>query len=903
MGWIGVLRFGLCIAVTIVSVFFSQSIEAYAQENATIEKSAATLPQPDKAVQGPPQSESVDKLLNLKKTIKVEQENGFTKVVFPFHIPDVRTAAYTRGNQLWVVFDQPVELDFLPIEHISKEEFKFDPTDIFWIKKIQKESIDEASTFVMMEFADFIYEQPHISMSKNGNDWVLTIEIAEKIKKSPWDEIVYATSKPYASPYPYVEMNLRSNINLIRYEDPYVGDQIVVAPLAAHHKYVDRNYQYIDFNILKTAQGVAVQRISDTAIINQHGSYLRISAAGGVNISKRIFAYEQNKKDKSKKEGYSRAKRTVDVADLQFDDETGLSLNSYLVATKNFESQHEKLLHAIIKAENDSAKLRFHMNLALFYLANGLYKEATAAYNYIAESYPHNLLGFRYKLLGAVANYMDHNYQTAFNIIGQESINNVPNILRPEIRFWKAITRYASGFVNDIIMGNDEVEFFTDRDKYLLIEYPDEVVSRLGFTMLENQLEIKNFDSAEKILKAFDNMELSARNNNTKEYYWSLYGIATDATEEMITKHLEQCMNDYSDVYNRTRCRFELVKYHSDIKAIKPEEALNELEKMAVIWRGDNMEMQIQQEIGELYLKRGEIQEALRTWKRVKNNFPTHSQALIIERKMNKIFIDFFLKTSNLSPKEAFDAVAVFYEFKELMPVGKIGDRIIEKLIDNLVELDLVESASELLEHLIKNRLAGTQKERSINKLLKLYLIRNQIDKALSALSLGDSYDDLPLTIRKERKFIHAKLLGKKGRVEAAMDLLNNEDERETDPIKAQIFWDNHDWRHFTLYSEPYLYSIVNSKNTLSGNDLIKLVMQCIAYVKSGEHDLLRKLYDSFKERLPQTNKYGEIVEALRNVAEISSDRSIVEIISQSKKLETLLNELLKLIRQEKLNQ
>jgi tetratricopeptide (TPR) repeat protein len=902
-----VLRFALALALQ-ACIFIAGLTPVHAQEQAVNAPSgdpaqtqpASTQPPPTNNSQGPEQqSENLNRIINFTKTITVEQSNGLTKIVFPFDVADVKSAAYRRGNQLWVVFDQPVEMEFKPITHVSKEEFKFDPSDIYWIKNIRKEPIDEAATFVVMDFAKFLYEKPYVSMTKDGNNWILTIEIADKVKKSPWDEIVYAVSKPYATPYPYVEMNLRSNITLIRYEDPYVGDDIVVAPLAAHHKYVDRNYQYIDFNIMETAQGVVVQRISDTAVVNQNGPNLRISAAGGVNISKRIFARKSdNKGDKEKQDGHSRARRTVDVADLRFDDETGLSLNSYVVENKNFEAQQDKILHSIIKAENDDDKLRFHMNLALFYLANGLYKEATAAYNYIAENYKQEKLGFRYKLLGAVSYYMDHRYQRAFEIIGREAINNIPSILRPEVRFWKAVVRYQSGFVNDIIMGNDEVDFFTDRDKHILVEYPQHIISRLGFTMLENQLEMKNFAAAEKILKTMDTMGFSAREKNSKEYYWALYSIAIDATEETIVKHLEKCMNDYSDVYNRARCRLQSVKYRTTIKDITIDEALQELEKIAVIWRGDDLEIGIQQEIGDMYLKSGQVQEALRTWKRVKNNYPTHAQSLILERKMNKVFIDYFLKSNQKTPVEAFEATATFYEFKELMPIGRIGDRIIEKLIANLVKLDLVESASDLLAHLIKNRLSGTNKERAINELLRLYIAQNKIDEAMSTLSLGDDYEDLPQDIRTERKFMHARLLGKKGRVEAAMDLLVDEDLRDADPIKSQIFWENKKWDKFTLHSEPYLYSIIDNKDTLSDEDLVKLVMQCIAYIKSGQQELLRKTYDAFKDRLPNAGRYAELIEALRNVAAISGDKSLIEIITQSKKLENLLNDLIKIIRQ-----
>ena len=55
----------------------------------------------------------------------------------------------------------------------------------------------------------------------------------------------------------------------------------------------------------------------------------------------------------------------------------------------------------------------------------------------------------------------------------------------------------------------------------------------------------------------------------------------------------------------------------------------------------------------------------------------------------------------------AIDALSLFYDFRDLTPVGRRGDEMIRKLADRLVSVDLLDQAAELLQHQVDNRLQG----------------------------------------------------------------------------------------------------------------------------------------------------------------------------------------------------
>src|SRR4030095_10827024 len=55
----------------------------------------------------------------------------------------------------------------------------------------------------------------------------------------------------------------------------------------------------------------------------------------------------------------------------------------------------------------------------------------------------------------------------------------------------------------------------------------------------------------------------------------------------------------------------------------------------------------------------------------------------------------------------AIDALALFYDFRELTPIGRRGDEMIRRLAERLMAVDLLDQAAELLQHQVDHRLQG----------------------------------------------------------------------------------------------------------------------------------------------------------------------------------------------------
>ena len=78
----------------------------------------------------------------------------------------------------------------------------------------------------------------------------------------------------------------------------------------------------------------------------------------------------------------------------------------------------------------------------------------------------------------------------------------------------------------------------------------------------------------------------------------------------------------------------------------------------------------------------------------------------------------------------AIDALSLFYDFRDLTPVGRRGDEMIRKLADRLVSVDLLDQAAELLQHQVDNRLQGAARAQVAVRLAVIYLMARKPDRA-----------------------------------------------------------------------------------------------------------------------------------------------------------------------------
>ena len=139
---------------------------------------------------------------------------------------------------------------------------------------------------------------------------------------------------------------------------------------------------------------------------------------------------------------------------------------------------------------------------------------------------------------------------------------------------------------------------------------------------------------------------------------------------------------------------------------LKRTDVISELETLTALWRGDETEIEALQMLARLYTEENRYRDAFYVMRTALRAHPNSEMTRRIQEEAAVTFDSLFLAGKG-DALPAIDALSLFYDFRELTPIGRRGDEMIRRLADRLVSVDLLYQASELLQHQIDNRLQG----------------------------------------------------------------------------------------------------------------------------------------------------------------------------------------------------
>jgi tetratricopeptide (TPR) repeat protein len=235
---------------------------------------------------------------------------------------------------------------------------------------------------------------------------------------------------------------------------------------------------------------------------------------------------------------------------------------------------------------------------------------------------------------------------------------------------------------------------------------------------------------------------------------------------------------------------------------ISPADALHELETLSVMWRGDGIEVKALVMMARLYSDAGRFGESLaadRSATRLQPNAEISRQG---QDEAAALFAQLFLgsKGDDLPPV---DALGLFYEYRELTPIGRRGDEMIRRLADRLVAVDLLDQASELLQYQVDHRLEGAARAQVAARLAMVYLTNRKPDRAIAALRTT-RIADLAGELRQQRLLLEARAQSDIGRHDLALDIISNIGGREAIRLRSDIYWASRRWREASEQIELY---------------------------------------------------------------------------------------------------
>ena len=626
--------------------------------------------------------------------------------------------------------------------------------------------------------------------SAGGSTWTLTFADTMHAPPLPLVAVRNITEPSLAN----VSVSLAKPGMLHKFSDPDAGDTLFVVTALPPTRGLIKRQDFVELTLLESIHGIAVRPTSDDVTAEIAADKIRLGKPGGLTLSSADVA----------------AERAATAVRSPFDIEEWRKNQA-----GSFIARADALIAAAAKAPvQGEQRLRARMELARFYMARGMYFEAKGVADFVLDDSKPGLEDSGALMLRAVANI----------IIGRPAAG-LHDLANPVIgtnydsQLWRALANARQG------------KWAEAREKFKNVEFaiaslPPELQRIVLMDAMRASLEVKDYAGAARRRSDLDMVGVPA---DLRPAVAVLRGRLAEALG-----HDRDAQNDYwtaissEDRASAAEAKLRDIMLRQKREEVVQADALRELETLSVSWRGDAVEVKALQLMANVYAGNGRYNEALlavRTATRLQPNSEVSRQA---QDMAAALFTELYLtpKGDDLPPVEA---LSMFYEFRELTPIGRRGDEMIRKLADRLVTIDLLDQAAELLQYQIDKRLEGAARAQVAARLAMVYLTNRKPDRAVSALR-ATRIADLSGELRQQRLLLEARAQSDVGRHDLALDIISNISGREAIRLRSDIYWASRQWRESAEQIELYYGDRWRDFKPLNSNEKSDVIRAVVGY-------------------------------------------------------------------------
>lgn len=293
-------------------------------------------------------------------------------------------------------------------------------------------------------------------------------------------------------------------------------------------------------------------------------------------------------------------------------------------------------------------------------------------------------------------------------------------------------------------------------------------------------------------------------------------------------------------------------------------EARAELERVAISWHGDGTAARALSVLARHYAQKREWRSALTTARRALERHPDDPAIGALEDDMKARFEELMSgDTPDLQPAQV---VALFFDFREFAPAGARGDAIVQRLAHQLITLDLLDEAAQLLRFQVEQRLQGIARAQVAETLACVEIARNESQAALRVLD-ETRFSELPPDLARRRLLLQAQALSATKRPHVALDLISGETGSDILLLRASIAWDNELWPVAGEALETALGDNWRDDVPLSDQERALVLRAALAYLRAQDElslDRLRGKYLAKMSASPDAKTFAGLSSAGR---------------------------------------
>jgi hypothetical protein len=694
--------------------------------------------------------------------------------------PDaVAAAAFRRGDVLWLVFDsaQPLAIDALARE----------VTPVLGTVAL---STEDGAQVARIE----IKTDALIEAKAEGNSW--SIRLADTVA-TPGAVIPLSRESP-ASGSP--QLRLKAGAEKLHWlSDPALGDFVLIGTAKGPARNVPVERKLVELAALATAHGVAVIPFSENLSARLDAGDVIIDAEGGLALTVSDTVERGSTR--------SPIERIQDPAFLDF-------ATWRRGGSEGLIKTRQALLDAVLKADDKRRNLA-RLELARYYVANGFAAEGLGILRVMAHEDPRVENAAAYHALRGAALFMMGRAEDAETALAHGSLAT-----EPDISVWRGAAAASARHWDAAATA------FGTADR-IIPRYP--ITWQARFRLLEAQTALARNDApgAEKAFTAIPPAGLTPTLRPMSDYIGGKILEAQGRGEEALTRYALAAAGPRGEA----RARARLAQADLSVRLGKQDQkaAIKSLEELRYDWRGDALELEVLGVLGRHYIADRRYRDGLSIMHAAVSYFPKDDQARAIAQDMSDAFRALFLEGAAdvLPPVEA---LALFYDFRELTPLGSDGDDMIRRLAERLVVVDLLPQAADLLQHQVDSRLQGAAKAQVASRLAAIDLMDHKPEDALRNIR-ATRQGQLPDWLESERRLLEGRALMDLKQFDFALEVLLNDTSPEAERIRADVYWGANNWGAAAEHIEQVLTDRWRNTAALGPDERLNVMRAAICYL------------------------------------------------------------------------
>jgi tetratricopeptide (TPR) repeat protein len=733
--------------------------------------------------------------------VEVKRQGDTLRLAFPFAAP-TPAAVFRRADTVWLVFDSAVPIDLAQVAAKSGG-------------TISNATVTRSNDGQVVALK---LGRPKLtSAGTDGPTWTVTIGDIALEPTRPLGTLHNASGSARAS----VSIPFDHPSELHRLADPDVGDTLLVVTALAPARGFVKTQDFIEFRALTSTHGVVIQPLADDLTAEVAPEKIIVTRPGGLTLSDAgaHVAVAAPAEGAAPRRGERGA--LIDPQAWGAD------------RAADFRARQSELIHAAAGAPS-AQRAAARVDLARFYLAQGLHAEGKAVLDLVAGDARAIAEDASPLVLRAVANLVLGRTAEAQKDLAHTAVGN-----RYDAPLWRAVMLAQQGKWTEARAGFQAFDA-------VIATLPVELQREICKQALRAAIEVRDFGDAANRLHEFETLgvprELAPELDVLKGRVAEGLGRVSDAL------NFYHAAAGSAERPAAARARLRELSLRHAIGEVKREDAVTSLEELTAGWRGDDTEAEALALLARFYGEEGRYRDEFHLMKVALMAFPRSEMTRRIQDDSAAAFEALFL-TAKGDAMPPIEALSLFYDFRNLTPVGRRGDEMIRRLADRLVSMDLLEQAAELLQHQVDNRLQGAARAQVAVRLAVIYLMARKPDRAIHSLRMSRA-GDLPTELRNQRLMIEARALSEIGRPDVALEVVANVEGREVERLRADILWKAKRWRAAAEQIEKLLGERWRDSAPLTEPERADVLRAAIGYALAEETIGLDRFGQKYRPRV-----------------------------------------------------